>query len=63
MKWLGRLVFGIAFAALLGVALVYPLANTWDLGRTFAYVLLVESPALILLVVLVHGYAEWEARR
>lgn len=48
--------FGFAAVGLL------VLAPTDDLMRTVAYVLLVECPALVVLVMGIHAYLDWRSR-
>lgn len=44
------------------VAATLALAPMEDFGRTAAYVLLVETPVLILLAMATHAYNDWRAR-
>lgn len=54
------LVFTLFGGAALALILAAPFG---DLTRVFAYVLLVETPAVVAMVVLLNLYIEWESRR
>lgn len=52
------------FATFFGVAAGLLFLAPWDdLGRTMAYVLFVETPAVILLGLAAHVYVDWRAPR